>query len=1444
MEYGTDQIISRRVNSGFRTIVKSGERRGFTLVIALCFLAIIMVLLLAFFTSIDREHATTKIYSGGVNAQLLSDTAVNLVMGQIAAATQGIQPGITGRSTWASQPGMIRTFSDQDQNTQVADNCYKLYSSSSMVISGTQTLQVSGQDVPSDWNTHPALYTDLNAPVVDATGTYTNPTGTYTNPNAPIITVPLKFPILDGNGLVRMNVNGSSVLTYDTNNDGTPDVEGFSIPVSSVPTYDSTKPVTATNNPVSMPVQWLYMLKDGTIVAPNSASGNSVTWTGTLTPTSSNPIVGRVAFWADDETCKLNINTASEGTYYGPSYSISPTDMASVASPVKTTYNQYGLFFSPPATGEYNRYLGHPASTCLSVALGTWLGNLTTGTSAPVTPTAYTTGTSNTTYLTSITPYLQFPGVSAPGLATQTSYLYKGSQAGTVYMVDAQYAATGTTNPTRLFSSIDELVFDPSRSAVPGLSKNIVSKMKFFLTASSRAPELTPFNTPKVSIWPQWMALNDRNTAAANMPIDNLDYLYPIMAANVMYSRVLAVCSEFGTNASSPSHKNEYFFQRFAPSTIKGSATGATVTAIGSWADTYRDWDNVSRNPRLANYLCTMGTLAIPGYGKAFISDDSDAKYKYTPRNFSQIVLETLDYIRSNVDRIGYLTDDGNIQDLPGFDNSSFNSDVGGAGGGSTNSRSWQNYITPLMVTGTAELLPGMTDQNDVLKGFGCYPIVTEIGLIQTGTTTSYQRTVLGAQVNLPVDPTPGPVLDLNVSVNTNMPLVTGTGSPLVANQQPWAMQLLWKFGFYGELNRGNERCMSRFFSSWGGAGKQVTGMSAQVVQNMYVNWPYFPVQTGTLGPTITMGSGTLTMNLWPKPVYTPITLPPAPPGRAGPEYVQSITVKFPTVSSIPMPTTPLSMRAPPNLNNADTPTATTEMAVRSVIFSATSIYKGDWRLLGALPKISDPDNKVFVTAPGYDSANPQAHSFRMRGFNDVPNARYQPYSLTTIPTGTTANTSVAGSLIQALKNTDYNDGNAPNVPVGLTGAINSLGYPGDWDTGPGQNPDGPYINTTMQWPPGISGYQTFDVLSQFVGAAFSPNSQIPSPVQFGSLPTGVYPQKWSADDPKAEPWQTLLFCPNPAARVDVPATTLAKDLPDAAGAEHRGFINPPDHLYLEFYTMPVVQPYAISEPFSTAGKVNLNCQIMPFTNIERSTAVRGVLKNLIVTAISGQDLKSPAGSGGTHPTPATEISYKFNNATVKIGSLISPKPSPNEIHYNVDRDATIAGWEQLYFQNGYIFRYPSEICDLFLVPKRISGATYLGSTPPTKYNDLVSWWSSKTDLNAMIGTGDNAREDPYNHLYPRLTTKSNSYTVHYRVQMLKKAPGSDPKTWTEGQDVVVSESRGSTLIERYLDPNDPSLTANWDAATMKLDFADSTVHVDLSALYKFRVISTKTFSP
>ncbi|MEI8313701.1 MAG: hypothetical protein WCH98_23380, partial [Verrucomicrobiota bacterium] len=101
--------------------------------------------------------------------------------------------------------------------------------------------------------------------------------------------------------------------------------------------------------------------------------------------------------------------------------------------------------------------------------------------------------------------------------------------------------------------------------------------------------------------------------------------------------------------------------------------------------------------------------------------------------------------------------------------------------------------------------------------------------------------------------------------------------------------------------------------------------------------------------------------------------------------------------------------------------------------------------------------------------------------------------------------------------------------------------------------------------------------------------------------------------------------------------------------------------------------------------------------------------------------------------------------------------------------------------------------------------------------------------------TGDNSREMPYTQLLPRLTTRSNTYTVHYRVQNLKKVPSTDPGVWTEGRDKVTSELRGSRTIERYLDPNDARIP---DYA------ADPTATPGLTDFYRWRTLYNRTFAP
>ena len=185
--------------------------------------------------------------------------------------------------------------------------------------------------------------------------------------------------------------------------------------------------------------------------------------------------------------------------------------------------------------------------------------------------------------------------------------------------------------------------------------------------------------------------------------------------------------------------------------------------------------------------------------------------------------------------------------------------------------------------------------------------------------------------------------------------------------------------------------------------------------------------------------------------------------------------------------------------------------------------------------------------------------------------------------------------------------------------------------------------------------------------------------------------------------------------------------------------------------------------------------------------------------------------------------SYKYDH------DLTKPPP---DFRYTINLDenaGTLKGFQNR-FQSGDIFRSASEICDISLVPhKRVDGQDAPGT--PT-YSSMSSWWDT------YKLTGDNVREQPYGHIYPRLTTKSNTYTVHVQAQSIQKVPGTPPDEFIDGKDQITGEYRGSFLIERYLDPNSDSLVRADGTPTNETD-PDGMV-----GPYKFRVLSSKQFAP
>ena len=70
----------------------------------------------------------------------------------------------------------------------------------------------------------------------------------------------------------------------------------------------------------------------------------------------------------------------------------------------------------------------------------------------------------------------------------------------------------------------------------------------------------------------------------------------------------------------------------------------------------------------------------------------------------------------------------------------------------------------------------------------------------------------------------------------------------------------------------------------------------------------------------------------------------------------------------------------------------------------------------------------------------------------------------------------------------------------------------------------------------------------------------------------------------------------------------------------------------------------------------------------------------------------------------------------------------------------------------------------------------------------------------------------------------------------MKKAKNRPQDEWDPDYDVPVSEYRGSTVVERYVDQNDPDLAGK--------DYAIDATLGPIDDFYKFRVLNTRRFAP
>ena len=331
---------------------KNSPHSGIALVIVLAMLVLLSGIMIAFISSANTENVSANTSAQGIEARQAAETATNFVIAQIREATSDG----SGATTWISQPGAIRTLGQNATDNKV----FKLYSSDIMQVPDTtykpgNDLSEAGLDPSGDPSKPLKGYVDINEPALVPTAGSTAASPTYE----------ARYPIVNPYGKYSYAA-GKFTTTSEPATAGGGAVEGFYCSG-----YKDSAHKDADNSTIPllpMRVKWLYILKDGTI-AGTDASGKIAG------ATVGNPPIARTGFWVDDESCKLNINTASEGTYWDTPVVTSIQESGSKdgnEDPASVPPASLNLAMSQPVRAEYQRFPGHPATTCLSPAIR-WL---------------------------------------------------------------------------------------------------------------------------------------------------------------------------------------------------------------------------------------------------------------------------------------------------------------------------------------------------------------------------------------------------------------------------------------------------------------------------------------------------------------------------------------------------------------------------------------------------------------------------------------------------------------------------------------------------------------------------------------------------------------------------------------------------------------------------------------------------------------------------------------------------------------------------------------------------------------------------------------------------------------------------------------------------------------------------------------------------------------
>lgn len=1460
------------------------SRKGAALVLVLTLLVLATFLVMAFFGTVSSEFGAAKVDADVEAGRQLADTTVQITMGQIRSATS------TAGTAWASQPGMIRTYDDSGQ----ADEVFALYSTAQMRRSVSGGSFDPAGDLPNNsWAADEALWTDLNAPVETRSGA-------------------MAFPIIDP--------RAAAVVSS-----GIPLIEGFSYDTAGVAGAVAPADLDDADARLPMPVRWIYVLQDGTLTVPLGGSGTTAEFVGPEPiPTNANPIVGRIAFWTDDETSKLNINTALGGV---------PWDTPIGNSGLEMLFARY-----QPAKNEFSRYPGHPASVSLAPVFWSFLGM-----SSP-TESLFPSFTPN---WDTRQPMASGPTISPAAVAFRDKLFpliprntFGGSAMATrsTVHVASGVSSLAAVDADRLFATPDEILYGPNeavnlRNENPlGLVADDVRKLSFFVTSQSRSPEVNLFNLPKVGLWP--LPHEDRKSVA------NANAIAGDTRSAV--DRLIAFASTLWYDEATK--KREYAFTRYD-----------STNAINDFGAT--DSFGTQNNEILYDYLDGLLQRPIPGFGGSIYG-------RYGGNGSRQILTNIYDFIRSNIN----IVDTSHSAETP---TASENLDP----------LFVSRYAYGANFTGVAKTLASDTLDGDFgqvipaslangTRGSGRFPVVSQASLVFIARATN-QPPVSGN----PMHPWIGdgisyPTFDVETTVN--MP--DGTEETVTSPHTHPGLRFSTRPDSPGgstfstpnaryrgpELGEYETQVEPTFLVSLSLPGAGVPGFRNPFkirfsgLNNLEVNGaslfahgaqtaeipsgntihqfhlgprpllnelpllgiPFVVPAGGDSGQTFPFDGGTVTIELLNSAddsvVQTyELTFPPA--NFPTPLLPNPLPDNFPPESAADLPpSTFLTFGAAPDPNpemdlaNPNFPDGVAGYTDDQVRFPNSPGLPLEYLILPQWPVDNDYRGKLtsdtvrslevafgdvrmispFASVGGdlflphrfyFDSKMRAAHSLRANlgktMFDHLPGATLQyltassaegigsipplgwgwrsghpvvpdlwdvatgddvrrlPYSI--LVDGDRARTErwpFTASAVEfdsarfnAYKNSSESLGSIPNfATLWEEGGDFTSGMPGLMD-GPmlgkvdeGNNRDDSTGAGSSQ---GIYPYFNARATTTIMPVGpnlFSPNRQVASPVVLGSVLAGYRPSFNPSAPTLASlvPWRTLLFSPNPVGTSHgaLAGVSLGGAIPANGTA--------PDFTLLDFFWMPIVEPYAISDPLSTAGKVNMNSQIAPFTYITRDTALRGVFRSSMVTAVPDKWLNNKNETGASTLTDLGGNSASINYANFR---------------YPINATETLRQF-QTRFDAGDIFRSASEICSLWLYPDRRSASDTAGPVWDAGAANIRNWWYSDPGAESKSVTGDNLREKPYATLYPLLTTKSNTYTVHFKVQALQKVAATGAAEWVEGRDRVVSETQGSQTIERYIDPMDSKL----------IDFATESdpSAVNLGDFYRFRVLSIKRFTP